>query len=161
MQLTTTSHGSLPCVTILTVFPDYMHTKFLGTDRFVYGAILFVICYMLLAGTPEENLAAVWSKIDAYHRANKVQNRHGMLKLSMFVMGPGGYPALNGTTIEIRSFGPALLDAWRQGMNRHDETHVRFFMLLQSSVTMDTSWQNNLMSQNCPHRLLHFSCEMP
>ena len=81
---------------------------------------------MLLASTPEENLAAVWSKIDAYYRANKVQNRYGMLKLSMFVMGPGGYPALKGKTIEIRNSGPALLDAWRQGMNIHDETHVTF-----------------------------------
>ena len=141
---------TLPAVTILTVFPDYMHTKFLGTDRFVYGAILFMICYMLLPGTPEGNLAAVWSKIDAYYRRYNVKNRYGMLKLTMFVMGPGGYPALKGKAIEIRNFGPALLDAWRQGMNTLDDTHVTIFMLLTSSVKMDTILAENFDEPKLP-----------
>ena len=38
---------SLPGVSILTVCPDLMHCKHLGTDMYYYGSVLFVVAFVL------------------------------------------------------------------------------------------------------------------
>jgi hypothetical protein len=38
----------LPGVSIMTLAPDWMHIKYLGTDKSVYGSILYILCFVLL-----------------------------------------------------------------------------------------------------------------
>ena len=39
---------TLPGVSILTVTPDLMHIKYLGTDQFVLGSVLYLLCFVIL-----------------------------------------------------------------------------------------------------------------
>ena len=40
----------IPGVTIWTVWADWMHTKYIGTDQYLFGSILWLIVYKLLPG---------------------------------------------------------------------------------------------------------------
>ena len=41
---------SLPAVSVLSIAPDYMHVKFLGTDQFLLGSVLYLLIHHLMAG---------------------------------------------------------------------------------------------------------------
>ena len=45
---------SIPGVTALTVCSDWMPTKYLGTDQYCLGSVLFTLCNHLMCGSPEE-----------------------------------------------------------------------------------------------------------
>ena len=40
----------LPGVSVLTVYPDWMHIKYLGTDKYFLGSVLYLMCHVLLPG---------------------------------------------------------------------------------------------------------------
>lgn len=43
---------TLPGVSILSVAVDWMHVKYLGTDQYFIGTILWLMCYVILPGPP-------------------------------------------------------------------------------------------------------------
>ena len=75
----------LPGVSALTAMVDYMHCKYLGSDQYMFGSILWIIVYYVLQGSPEDNMAYVWRFIQQYYRLHHVKTRYRYLnKLSMF-----------------------------------------------------------------------------
>ena len=48
-------------VTMLTLALDWMHCKYLGSDKLLYGGVLHVIIYKLLSGTAQENMVQTWN----------------------------------------------------------------------------------------------------
>ena len=42
----------LSFVSILTLQPDWMHLKYLGTDKYFYGSVLALMVFYLLPGLP-------------------------------------------------------------------------------------------------------------
>ena len=50
------------------VFPDLMHTKTLGTDQLLVGAVLTWMVKHVMRGTIAENLAEVWSFIQKWFK---------------------------------------------------------------------------------------------
>ena len=55
----------IPGVGIENIYYDYMHCKHLGTDKVVYGSIMFLLCYDVMGGNPETNFAALWQRAAA------------------------------------------------------------------------------------------------
>lgn len=41
---------SVPGVSILAFFADWMHVKYLGTDAYIYGSVLALLVYVLMPG---------------------------------------------------------------------------------------------------------------
>ena len=141
---------TVPGVTILTVCADYMHCKHLGTDAYFFGSVLFVLCYYMLPGLPQQNIEVVWAKIKSSYKT-AARTRYTNLRLSMFssVANPELYmPFLKGRSIEVRDIGPPLLEAFRSfmGMPCTDVPMMQqqqILLALQNSIAMDTIIHDN------------------
>ena len=118
----------LPFVSGLTTAYDNMHGKHLGSDRYLWGSLLWLLLYRVLDGSPANNCAYVWSLIQeeygsrSYHRRRKA--RYTYFKLSLVCNPKTPYssqPQLKGKASMIKHIGPILLDIWRQLMDDDDE----------------------------------------
>ena len=52
-------------VTMLTLTLDWMHCKYLGSDKLLYGGVFHVIVYKLLPGTAQQNMVQTWNLLKA------------------------------------------------------------------------------------------------
>ena len=133
-------------VSALTAQLDFMHVKYLGSDQYLYGSVLFLIVYRLMPdGNAANNLTQIWEFIKEFYKNNKDICRcpYKMIKLSMFSSGPGGYPKLKGKAAEVRDLGPALLAAWKFGMTEGDVFHLALLGALEASCRMDEILRQN------------------
>ena len=49
----------------------YMHVKYLGSDQRQFASILYLLCFQILTGQPNANLANLWAQIkEIYSTAN-------------------------------------------------------------------------------------------
>ena len=73
-------------VTVCTVALDYMHSKYIGSDQYTSGSVLYLLCFIMLPKSPKENLADCWAFIKDYYKAHGTKHRYASIeKLSMFV----------------------------------------------------------------------------
>ena len=127
----------LPGVSIWTVQCDYMHTKYLGTDQYFFGSVLRVMVYLLLPGSPDDNLGVVWRAIEIYYTQNDTPCRYSCITLRMFAFADTGYPKLKGKAGEIRHLGHALHDIRLASMDIADEFHRNIELALRASCQME------------------------
>ena len=126
--------------TIYGLGSDFLHVKYLGTDRYFGGSVLWLLCFILLPGSAEENLDVVWAGITEHYRQHNTPNRFGTLQLSMFCSPTEpteSFPMLKGKGAEIRHVMPALLTVWRQHRNLANDMHTRVETGLLMSQRMD------------------------
>ena len=132
-------------VSTYTTHLDYMHVKYLGTDQYFLGSVLFVLCCRLMGGSREDNALQIWGMVSEFYTANEQLCRcpYKILKLSMFSSGPGGYPKLKGKAAEVRDLAPALLSVWREGMSEEDPMHIAILCALEASCRMEEILRRN------------------
>ncbi len=75
----------LPGVSILSVCPDFLHTKHLGTDCYFYGSVLKFMSHHLLPGTPEENLGTIWQQVKQFYQAGKHYSQYSKQQVHRLV----------------------------------------------------------------------------
>ena len=123
----------------LTVCVDWMHTKYLGTDLYLTGSVLFVMVHHLLPGTLDDNLAAVWTLIKIKYRELGVKNQYRLrvLKHTMFNSGSAGYPCFKSKAATVKHLMPVLLEVFRAGMTAGDDYHEAIQIALETSCKMD------------------------
>jgi hypothetical protein len=127
----------IPGVTCRTVALDYMHCKYLGSDQYLFGSVLYVLCFFVMAASPEENMAVIWNFIKQFYKANKTKVRyHYLNRISMF-QKKKGFPKLRGKAAEIRSLGPALHQLWKTHMVEALGIHRHIEMMLRMNVAME------------------------
>lgn len=130
---------SLPGVSVLTVALDYMHCKYLGSDMYMYGSVLFVLVYFVMqSDDPLENLLSAWAFMKSVYKAGDIPYQYMyMNKLTMFVRKKG-FPKLRGTAAEIKHFGPVLLATWENFMNENVDLHRQIRLMLKLNVRMES-----------------------
>ena len=57
---------SLPGVTVHSFYADWMHCKYLGSDQYLLGSILWMICYQLLSGQCSGVACWVWVAVQVW-----------------------------------------------------------------------------------------------
>ena len=128
---------SIPGISAVSVALDYMHNKYLGADQYLYGSILYLLCYTILPSSPTQNLATCWQKIVDFYKANNVKNRfRSILKLSMFIRKTG-VVKLRGKAGELKGICQAMLHLWQQHMNPNLETHGKIHLLLKMNSEIE------------------------
>ena len=128
----------IPGVTPLTVCIDWMHTKYLGTDQYFLGSVLFTLCNNLMThGSAEANCAQLWKHVKAEYKARNTPTRYRVLKLSMFSNGSGGYPSLKGKAHAIKHLGLILRDLFDKWHDESDPYHVGILRALNSSYRLE------------------------
>ena len=128
---------TLPGVTALTVCLDWMHCKYLGADQYMFGAVLYILCFFVMPGTPEGNISEIWQFIQAYYAEHHTKTKYRYLnKLSMFVRKTG--PAkLRGRASEVKHLGAALLALWEKYMRARLEVHRKIQVMLKLNVRLE------------------------
>jgi hypothetical protein len=136
---------TLPGVTCLTVCLDYMHMKYLGSDQYQFGSVLYVLVFKVMKsqGSPLENLTRIHHVIRAFYKVNKTPVQYRYLnKLTMFVKKKN-FPKLRGRASEIRHFGPALLHVWQHYYNPGILWHRRIELMLKCNIKMERILTNH------------------
>ena len=129
-------------VSIDTVFADWMHVKHLGTDMYVFGSVLFMLCFTILGGSPDANVEKVFERLQAYWQAHPSTSttKYQQLSIAMFCKTRTPYaqfPKLRGRAAEVKSLGPALLHVWSESMNPASTQHRQIRLLLKTSCRLE------------------------
>ena len=99
----------LPGVGICNWCPDWLHTKALGTDAWLFGSVLEMMCSHMLPGNFEQNLETLRTEILELFEELKTRNRLPTLAKGMFHRGASKFPCLKGRGSCIKDFGPVLI----------------------------------------------------
>ena len=114
------------------VWPDKMHVKHLGCDKYLAGSTLWLLTFEILDGSPDENCSFIWSEIKAFYTAHHYNRRKystfKTLRLGMFTSAQNpyaNYPELKGKAAMISHVMPALLSIFESNYDQavgDDET---------------------------------------
>jgi len=127
----------IPGVSVLSLYPDWMHTKHLGCDKVMLGSVLWLLVKWLIPGScDEERLNILWNLVLRIYQVRNTENRFGTLRLSMFTSGKAG-PKLKGKAAEIKDFVPVLHIVWQQYSDCNLDLHKKIELLLRMSYHMD------------------------
>ncbi|CAE7222134.1 unnamed protein product [Symbiodinium sp. CCMP2592] len=123
----------MPWTSICNLEYDYMHCKYLGVDRLLYSAVLYLLVFQVLTfGSPEANMAWLWSQIQEHYKAFQVHARFQYLnRISMFFRAQKKTLGLRGKAAEIRSLARPLLVIWAARMTSGIEWHRKLHLLLK------------------------------
>jgi hypothetical protein len=98
---------SLPGVTILSVYPDYMHIKHLGLDKVLLGSVLWLLVNWVLPGNDlEGKMSLVWADIDRIYKEQDTAHRYSNIMTTMF--SGTSTPKLKGKAADIKCLVPVL-----------------------------------------------------
>ena len=50
---------------------DELHVMHLGTTMYMLGAVLYMLCFHVLAGAPEDIMHGIWADINEFYRKHK------------------------------------------------------------------------------------------
>ena len=116
----------MPYLSCHNLEPDELHVMHLGTSQYMLGAVLFILCFQVLAGTPEDNLHDIWTDINHFYTDYNVKTQYSSLKISAFYE-PGQFPKLKGKGAEIKDLVAPLAHVWKthtRGSNVRSHNHI-------------------------------------
>ena len=150
----------LPGLNVFAVMPDLMHVKWLGTDMYGYGSVLWLLCYRILGDDdPAKNCATVFGLLVEYWRDNQVSDRYSTIRPSMFCnqkklpsSDTGAFPKLKGRAAEVKRLGPALLFAWTRFMDAGSVVHHQVRLMIQKSCEFDELISASELRPKMPRR---------
>ncbi len=131
---------SVTGVGIQNCFPDHMHTKHLGCDKFNYASVLHVLCYEVMADDPATNLDVVWEECVAYCKLHGIKDRYRQMKPALVwkVRAPhANFPKMRGKAIEVRNLGEPLLHVWSARCDSTNILHQQITFMLRCSVKIE------------------------
>lgn len=128
---------SLPGTSCWSICYDWMHSKYLGMDMYLFGSVLAILVQMILPDSEQENLQAVWQFLKEHFRVNRTKSPFRYLnRLTMFIRR-GKFPKLRGKAAEVRHFGKALSALWMSKMNPLLELHRKISLMLRLNVQLE------------------------
>ena len=110
----------------LNLEPDELHVMHLGTSQYMLGAVLYLLCFKVMLGSPEENLHEAWAEISQYYSDHSVETQYSALTICSF-FEPGQYPKLKGKGAEVKDLVAPLAKVWlghTTGSNVNEYTQI-------------------------------------
>ena len=122
---------------------DTMHSKYLGSDCYLQGAVLQYLVRHKLPGSEQENLEQVWTSICGAYAELSSPSRYGCLTLSMFQAGKNPFPCLKGKAAEVKHLIGPLLQVCQRHLD--PSIHIEKVMLaaMESSLAIDNCLEEN------------------
>ena len=103
----------------------------------MYGSVLHLLVHVVMPGSPEANLKAVWIEIQTQYRLQRIEQRHRYSTLKLTMFGVRGGAKLKGPAGLIRYFGYVLHPLWKQKMNPALDMHKRIELALRKGNEME------------------------
>ena len=136
-QKSTCKLFSIPHVTGCNVFLDYLHLKYLGSDMYMFGGLLWLMTFCLLPGQPLSNLEHIWSRMKFWYAKQGVQHRyHYFNRLTMFVRKSGA-PKLRGRAVEVLGLNHVMVKIWEETLNPQVEVHRMILQMFRMNNKME------------------------
>ena len=134
-------------ISSLTIVPDLLHAKHLGTDQYFYASVIWLLVFVVLGtGDAAGNLEEVVRQIKRAYDELSVPIRFQNITLRMFwdrKDPPKAYPQLKGRGAECRHPGVALQNVWEDNMDVADAHHVHIHIALKCSVRIERILTDN------------------
>ena len=140
-------------ITVLTVYPDLMHAKYLGVDQYFLGSVLYMLCFELMPKSPKDNCKDLLLEIKRVYKRQKTPSRYTGMVLSMFCDGkkpPGKMPCLKGRAAEARYLGPAIAEVWKIYFDNSNMQHVQIATCLDQNLIIEDILQEHPRSYVLP-----------
>ena len=137
-------------ITMLNLTLDWMHCKYLGSDKYLYGGVLHVIMYKLLTGTAQANMVQTWNNLKNIYADLDIKARYRVLKLTMFKRNKSGFPELRGRATEIKHLSKPLLVLWECCRTEGDRLHDLIYTALKASSKLDEILDSHRGEYNLP-----------
>ncbi|CAE7627572.1 unnamed protein product [Symbiodinium microadriaticum] len=124
------------------VIPDWMHSKHLGFDQRLAGAVLWYLCWKILPGGIEQNLDEVLLQMKAYWRQHK-GNGINSLTQTMVLADPQdvhcrrGYPRLKAKAAETKGVIAALASICQQHLQHDNVEQEQIALAVNFSRDLD------------------------
>ena len=121
----------LPYLSCHNLEVDELHVMHLGTTMYMLGAVLYLLCFHVLDGAPEDIMHGIWSDINDFYRQHKVQTQYCNLKVGSF-HEPGQFPKLKGKGAEVKDLVAPLAQVWNaKTKGSTDRTHKWITIMLE------------------------------
>lgn len=114
----------LPYLSCHHLEPDELHVIHLGTSQYMLGAVLYILCFQVMSGTPEQNLHGLWADITQYYRDYRVQTQYSSLTICSFYEA-GDYSKLKGKGAEINDLMAPLAHVWSKHTTGSTERYYK------------------------------------
>ena len=124
----------LPYVTHHNVDPDELHLLHLGTTPRLLGSIFYILCYMCMPGTPQQNLDQLWNRICIFYKRHGTETQFSNISLGSFcnTKSPGAhYPEFKGRGAEMKDLIRPTLDCWTFFAPTYEFDTIRRVLLAQ------------------------------
>ena len=109
----------------------------LGTTSYMLGSVLWVLCYDSLAGSPVENMQAVWAIVKEAYRRDGSDSQFTNLTLSSFCdkSSPHSHdPQLKGKGAEIKGLVKPLLLCWHHFESSISHNYAIVLAMLEAQL---------------------------
>ena len=138
---------TLPGVSIISVYPDWLHCKHLGVDQYFLGSVLWMLVYVLSPGQePQEAMHAVWEALQEQYGLQQTTGKFSMMRLSMFTnptSPTAAFPRLKGKGNEVRHLTRPLWEVFRAWPKPDEEYYLQVELALKMSVDMELFLDDN------------------
>ena len=131
-------------ISILAVVEDYMHTMPLGIYQYMLGSVLWLLAFVKMPSSPDENVQQISAALRTYWRINTTKGHYQNLKRSMFEGDPNGTPLLKGQAGEIKRIVKSLFDVWESWRSR-SIVDQQISLMLRKFIVLD-----DLLDEHCP-----------
>ena len=133
---------TLPGVGIDSIGVDWMHTKHLGSDQYLFGSALMMLVSptegkRMMPDSPSVNMANLWAELALETKRLGIKHAYAEIKMSMFAPAAGRFPVLKGKAAEVRSLARPLLKVWEAKMDVSDRQHRLVRLALHSSAELE------------------------
>ena len=117
---------TFPFLSCLNVEPDELHVIHIGTSQYLLGSVLWLLVFVVLKSTPDENIRQIWSLILDHYTRHQTSRQFSSLTLSSFMKPTKimtSYPKLEGKGAEIRHLVMPLSCVWKLFKSPHDQEY--------------------------------------
>lgn len=131
---------SLPGVGIENCFPDHMHVKHGGCDKFNYAGTIYILCFEVMPDDPASNLDIIWEECVEYCKNRGIKDRYRQMKPALVwnTRAPHlHFPKMRGKMVEVRNLGEPLLHVWSARCDPANVVHQQITFMLRCSVKIE------------------------
>ena len=126
----------IPGVDGTNIAPDYMHNMFLGWLQYLYGSIMYMLVFVVMSGSHEDNLKQIAAFIKKIGMAKAPSTNTDRGLISFQCSKKKDFPRLRGRAADIMGLCDTMLALWKEHMTEALLQHrqVRLMLTLNKQI---------------------------
>lgn len=127
----------VPGITASNAMVDYMHTKHLGCDQYMFAGVIYILVHHVMEGTPAQNMEAMFQEIKQLYKQFGIRDVYfGLGKLGMICRKKGGMK-LRGKAAQVKGVTEPLYHVWLKYHSPALQLHRKIAQMLRANCLME------------------------